>query len=607
MSRLHRALLLALVLLLAGCGGLSPEPPIVQTFAPVTRTVDLPTTPPDLAVGASVFAEHCTKCHGLSGAGDGELIGNQQGQIANRPPSFRGAATTADQTPLTWYETITNGDLAKSMPPWANELSADERWAVALYTYTLHNTKTNVDAGQALTAANPVTPANLPTLQDSVKLTDAELITQAGLPAAFINSLSTDQKNDLAAYLRSLLVANPQHMGLVTTAPQTTEEPATTPQVTPEVTPEVVGTGTITGQITNGTSGAALPSDLKVNLYIVSANGANEPIEANVGADGKFSYANINIIPTQKYVVTTKYKGRAFGSEAKDGDATTNTVALPITIYETTSDASVLTMSFWVTQIQVVGTTLEVSDFILFNNSSDKAYSTDMMVDDQRYTGVTIPVPNNAEILSANVSNPRYTISADGHSIIDTASVLPGDGYNFQMVYRLPYQGNTQIEQPIPYRVGSTFRILLDAPTVTTTSETLKVLDPKELNGVMYQVYGLPPNFTVGDSIRYSVQGGSQSSATSASFINANQLIPMLLVVVGLIAIITAAVLYWRDRPKPALQTASSANDTLVNGLIQQIAELDNTYNAGSLDEVTYQKRRDRLKARLAALLDEEK
>ncbi len=606
MSYFRSTLLLIVLLVLAGCGGLSAEPPIVQTFAPVTQTVDLPATPPDLAVGASVFAEHCTKCHGLGGAGDGELIGNKQGQIANRPPSFRGAATTSDQTPLTWYQTITNGNLQNSMPPWQNALSTDERWAVALYTYTLHNTKTNIDAGQALTSADPVTPANLPTHQDSVKLKDSELITQVGLPAAFTNSLSADQKNDLAAYLRSLLVANPQHMGLVTTVPQTTPEPATTPEVTPDVTPEVVGTGTITGQVTNGTSGGTVPSDLKVNLYVVSSNGANTPIETGVGTDGKFSYTNINISPAQKYVVTTKYKGRAFGSEAKDGDATTNTLDLPVSIYETTSDTNALTITAWVSQIQLIGSSLQVSDFIQFTNSTDKAYSTDTMVDDQRYAGVTVRMPNDAQILSADVTNPRYTIGTDGHSVIDTAPVLPGTGYIFQVVYNLPYRGDVAVDQPVSYTLNGAYRILLNDPNAIVSSDVLKSLGAQDINGVQYQAYGAPLNLKSGNSIGYSVQSGARTTTSNAAVISSNQLIPLVLVAVGLVAIITAMVLYWRGRSIPATQNATNALDTLVNGLIQQIAELDETYHKGSLDEEIYQKRRDRLKARLAALLDEE-
>ncbi len=606
MSYLRSALLLVIVLLLAACGGLTAEPPIVSTFIPVTPTVAFPTTPPDLAVGASVFAQHCTQCHGLGGAGDGSLIGNGQNQIANRPPSFRGAATTADQTPLTWYQIITNGNLQKNMPPWQNALTTDERWAVALYTFTLHNTRDNLDAGQALTAANPVTPANLPSLENVVKVTDAELITQAGLPTAFTNSLSDQQKNDLAAYLRSLTVANGQHMGLITSAPQTTEEPSTTPEVTPQSTPEVVGTGTITGQLTNGTAGAAVPTGLKVNLYIIGSNGATEPIEASVGADGKFSYANIDITPAQKYVVTTKYKGRAFGSDAKDGDATTNTVDLPITLFETTSDASALTITAWVSQIQQIGSTLQVSDFIQFTNSTDKAYSTDTMVDAQRYAAIQVQMPTDAQILSADVSNPRYTIGADGHSVIDTAPVLPGQGYIFQVVYNLPYRGDIQVEQPVSYTLNGAFRILLNAPNLTITSAMLKALAPQDISGVQYQAYGAPLNLKSGDSIRYTVQGGLQAPASNAAVISANQLIPLILVGVGIIAIITALVLYWRGRPTPSAQNANRDLDTLMNGLIQQIAELDDSHNKGSVDEATYQKRRDRLKARLAALLDED-
>ncbi len=604
MSHFRKAFLLV-TLLLAGCGGLTSEPPIVSTFIPVTPTVEYPVHLPDLAVGASVFAERCTKCHGLSGAGDGELIGTGQDKISVQPASFRDAATTADQTPLAWYETITNGNLQQQMPPWEKALSTDERWAVALYTYTLHNTNANIEAGKALVAATPITTDKLPSLEASVKLTDADLITQVGLPSAFLNSLSAGQKNDLAAYVRSLLLTNAQHMGLVTSAPETTPEPATTPEVTQE---SVVGTGTITGKVTNGTAGASVPPDQKVDLYVITSQGASDPIEITVNADGTFTFANINIRPDQRYLVTTKYKGRAFGSEAKDGDPVANKMDLPVTVYETTSDASQLTISAWVSQIQADSSGLQVIDLVFFNNPTDKAYSMDNKVDDQRFAGIQLPVPANAQILSADVTNARYTISTDGHSVIDTAPVLPGANYVFQMAYRLPYQGDTQIEQPVPYAVDSNFRILFNTQAVTITSDTLKSLGPQDLNGTQYQVYSPFVPLAAGGSIRYRVQGGVQSSTSpTANVISANQLIPLVLVGIGLIAIITAVVVYWRSRPAQAVQNSERDKDTLVNGLIQQIAELDESYRMGSLDEEVYQKRRDRLKARLAALLDEEK
>ncbi|MBA3868284.1 MAG: cytochrome c [Anaerolineae bacterium] len=600
-----RRALIVVALLLAGCGGLAGEPAIVATLPPVTPSVSYPATPPDLAVGASVFAGHCTQCHGLSGAGDGALIGSGQGQIGVHPLSFRDAATTAAQTPLEFYNTITDGNIEHFMPPWKDALTDDQRWAVALYTYTLHNAQANVDAGAALTSGQPITLANLPSAENNVKLTDAQLISQVGLPAAFISSLSDQQKNDLAAYLRSLTVANAMHMGLVTSAPQVTAEPAVTPEVT--AAPAAAGTGTISGQVTNGTSGAKVPADLKISLYVITTQGASAPMDATVGADGKFSFANIDIRLDQKYVVTTTYNGRAYGSEAKDGDPTTNKVDLPITIYETTDDVSVLTILAWVSQVQLVGNNLQVSDFIQIGNSADRAYSTNVAVDDKRYGGVEVPVPKDALIQSADVSNSRYTIGADGHSVIDTAPVLPGQSYIFQMVYSLPYRGDIQVEQTVPYTLSGAYRLLVNLPGATVTSDLLKSLGPQELSGVQYQSYGTSDPLKAKDSIRYGVQGGVQATSSTAAVINRDQLIPLLLIVAGLVVILTAGMIYWRGRRPLTPEPTTRSNDALVDGLIQQISELDETYNKGSLDEDIYQKRRERLKARLAALIDEDK
>jgi mono/diheme cytochrome c family protein len=600
-----RRALLVMVLLLAGCGGLAGEPAIVATIPPVTPSIAYPTTPPDLAVGASVFAEHCTKCHGLNGAGDGELIGSAQGQIGTHPLSFRDAATTADQTPLEFYNTITNGNIEHFMPPWKDALTDDQRWAVALYTYTLHNSQANIEAGAALTSGQPVTLANLPSAENVVKLKDAELITQVGLPDAFIKSLSDAQKNDLAAYLRSLTVANAMHMGLVTSAPQATEEPLSTPEVTPAA--AAVGTGTVTGQVTNGTAGATVPADLKVSLYVISAQGASAPIDATVGADGKFSFANIDIRADQKYVVTTTYNGRTYGSEAKAGDPTTNTVDLPISIYETTDDVSVLTILAWVSQVQLVGNNLQVSDFIQIGNSSDRAYSTKIAVDAQRFASIEIPVPTDGLIQSADVTNARYTIGADGHSVVDTAPVLPGQSYIFQMTYTLPYRGDVRVQQTVPYPLSGAYRLLADVPGGSVTSDTLTSLGPQELSGVQYQAFGLSTPLKAKDSIRYGVQGGNLPSSSSATVVNKDQLIPLVLIVTGLIVVFVSGVLYWRTHRPPSAETTTGNRDALVDGLIQQIAELDETYRMGSLDEDIYQKRRERLKARLAALIDEDK
>lgn len=127
----------------AACTGLGGEPAVVATLPPVTPAptaepstdVGIPAAPPDLTRGAQIFAARCSACHGVDGRGDGPVV---QANPGMQPPDFRDPATARGQTPHEWFSTITNGRIEKMMPPWNNALTEQERWDVALYTYTLH-------------------------------------------------------------------------------------------------------------------------------------------------------------------------------------------------------------------------------------------------------------------------------------------------------------------------------------------------------------------------------------------------------------------------------------------------------------------------------------
>jgi mono/diheme cytochrome c family protein len=122
---------LLVALLLAACSDLGGEPRIVATFPPATSVPETnpPAARPDIMLGAAIFAENCTRCHGIGGQGDGELV--LTGQLPDAPPDFTDEATARDMTLVEWYEIITHGRLERFMPPWRDSLSESERWAVA--------------------------------------------------------------------------------------------------------------------------------------------------------------------------------------------------------------------------------------------------------------------------------------------------------------------------------------------------------------------------------------------------------------------------------------------------------------------------------------------
>ncbi|MBL8154922.1 MAG: cytochrome c [Anaerolineae bacterium] len=124
---------LAIVVLAAGCGteGRSLPPPMPTVVPPDVVEQILQTV--DLELGAKVYAENCTACHGLSGHGDGESV--KSGSIPNVPDFHDPSARTA-HTPEAIFAVVSDGRMEKFMPPWSSYLSEAERWAVALYVYS---------------------------------------------------------------------------------------------------------------------------------------------------------------------------------------------------------------------------------------------------------------------------------------------------------------------------------------------------------------------------------------------------------------------------------------------------------------------------------------
>ena len=66
------------------------------------------------------------------------------------------------------------------------------------------------------------------------------------------------------------------------------------------------------------------------------------------------------------------------------------------------------------------------------------------------------------------------------------------------------------------------------------------------------------------------------------------------------------AVLYWYFRRRSRAQAAPPDNTTLIDGMIRQIAELDDAHDAGDITDADFERQRARLKARLTQLMNKD-
>jgi high-affinity iron transporter len=128
---------------------------------------ELPSRPPDLALGAEVYRASCAGCHGDLGRGDGKLA---QG-LDPPPANLADWGALNDQSPLDYYRRINIGVVGTAMPAFEDRLPARERWAVALYASALR-----------LPPASGEAPVGLRDFARTGKMSDAELLDSLAAP-----------------------------------------------------------------------------------------------------------------------------------------------------------------------------------------------------------------------------------------------------------------------------------------------------------------------------------------------------------------------------------------------------------------------------------------
>ncbi|MBZ0302035.1 MAG: cytochrome c [Anaerolineae bacterium] len=618
---IYRLVLPLVLLLLAACGGLSGEPEIAVTLPPATAAppeISIPSSPPDLAVGAQIFAQNCTRCHGTNGAGDGQLV--LTGQI-NNPGNFTQPDLARVQTPQEWFNTITNGKLDALMPPWKDSLTAQQRWNVALYTYTLSYTADQITRGETLWTANCgescdslTGVGSLTDLETMVSASDAEL--RAALPAAI-----TDDNDAWAvvAYLRTRAVQNSGTVGQQVPPPAATEEvqSASGGPVTPGAASANVETGPVLGQIVNGTAGGGTTDGLSVRLFRWSVDFTPlEPLETTTDADGNYRFDAIELNPAAAYAAAVDYRDRRFISEFVRG--TSNPLELPITVYEPTEDPSVITIRSLVNQMTAVGTGVQVVQVINFQNTSDRFYTSSNEVSDGAFASVVINLPPGSTVIGFPDDERRYVVSEDQSTVVDTLPVLPNEDHIVQLVYLVPYTGDAIIEQPLNYTLDGEVRVLLRPDALEVLSDQLSAIGPQTVGQNTYKGYGGTLQLSASDALSFELRGEPAPAAAELDqpqVVTSNNLIAVVgavLIVLGLV--IGGLYIVYRRRsgtpapvsaPAPAAKPARSDDKKLIDALIRQIAELDEEHDRGQINHDLYRRQRKQLKKRLAELLGE--
>lgn len=642
MPKTLRLLIPVFVLLLSACSFSLAEdvvPPagsqqqvVAQPSAEAMPGPLYPMVPPDPVDGAAVYADKCQPCHGDEGLGDGPM--------APRSPVPVAAIGTSEiarpSKPAAWYTLLTLGNLERGMPPF-NSLSDRQKWDVIAYVYQLSASPEVVALGEGLYAENcqrchgetgrgdGPDVASLATAPKD--LTDQELM--AGLSAenmfdtisngagdsmpAYSKDLTEDERWALTAYLRSLTFATTgeEVAASASAVPEETSQayPAPEgsvtayPEPSAEVTETALGVGTVRVDLVSAT-GVLVTTDAPVTLYGFDdmQNTFSQTLTTN--QEGVYLFENIEMPAGRAFIAGVDYSGGSYGSDVVVAEEGVSELSLQIQVYESSTDASVLTtdrVHIFLDYLQEG--LIQVVEVFVISNPTDSA----IVAAEPGGPVATFQLPEGATDLQFQdgVMGDRYLEIPGGFA--DTATVQPGTGqYQVVFAFNLPYDGKLDFAQTVTMDT-SAFVTMVPESGLKVKGEQITDDGTRDMQDTTYHLYsagGLP----AGDQLEFTLSG-KPNTGTTAITTSSKQNIALGLGVFGIVLVGAGVWLFIRNRRQQeedtgigleaGTQVASQPESLDADALMDAIIALDDLFQAGQLPEDAYLRRRGELKSKL--------
>ncbi len=378
-----------------------------------------------LTTGEALYQENCSRCHGVSGQGNGPDAGSLSTQVGD----FTDQARMSEKTTAALFETISKGS-GSDMPAFEsageghNQLSEEQRWSLAAYLRTL----------------------------------------------SFANSAGSNVEVNAANELTSTPLAE-----TIVESAQITSTLTTTPSLN----------GAVTVSLING-SGGDVPADLPVTLYGFDAMQLVYTDTLSSQPNGVLVFTEVPKPAGRAFLAGVDYQNVTVGSDVAVVEDATTPLTLTITIFETTTDQSDLVVDRMHVffdfsapeQVQVV-------EVFVVSNPTNKA----VVSAEEGGPVLSFPLPAGATDLQFQDGSlgDRYLETPDGFT--DTLSVRPGTGdYQIIFAYNLPYNRKLELSLPMSLPVDSAV-VMLPEVGVKVKSAQLQAGGEKDVQGTTYLMY----------------------------------------------------------------------------------------------------------------------
>jgi mono/diheme cytochrome c family protein len=573
----------------------------------------LPQTPPDAALGLDLYAERCANCHGEAGQGDGPLILQMGGQ----PPMPFDAAYRREARPSTMFEQITHGDLTVGMPPFgpasSNPIPEAGRWDLVAGVYSLATPAEDVAAGQVIYEAQCAACHGDDGRGDGPEAgTDPVLIDLTALDYWFNRSNETVHSalTPGAIPAHDYEVADDDLWRVVDFARTFSYVYAD-----PAAPAALIPAGTIAGNLSNGTTGETL-ANTDVTLRAFTPDFVQTlTLTTTTDVNGNYRFDVTDVAPDWVYIAGAGYEDLSFSSAADQLSPQQSTLELPIEVYERSTDASGINLGQLHVVMEFVEDRLRISELYIINNNQNAVFVGES--GDPAQGTVEIALPAGAENLSflrafgsLDSFLPANDFVPTERGWADPLPLRPGPGaLNLLVRYELPYRSGMTVAHPLYYDTASSTIILPDTG-VSVTGPSWVEQPPQQFGqGDTFRNYSRAA-IPAGEPVTIQLEGRPQMvSGAEGTSLNLNTPVELLIGGAAFLLAAGAGVILWQswrgrrevDEEWVAPADVGETSDTQ-EALLKEIAELDDAFEAGQIEEADYQRQRAELKERLAAI-----
>lgn len=579
--------------------GQQPSPPFDLAQVPAPETL------PNSRSGRALFAENCAACHGETGRGDGPTAASLPGP----PTAFADPNAVWERSPAELFHTAKFGRIEKLMPPWSNRLSDGQIWNAVAYAWDLHTDQLAVETGGLLYAGACAEchgdtgagdgPNGGDVLSDFSDTRYAMAVSQAGWLAGWQAAhpevgadFSDDQQRTVLEFVRTF---------------------SYTPVWAAAYKP---GSGVLNGRVEQGTADGATVEGIEV---VLEGFVDFEPVvafTATVSTDGSFAFVDLSTDPSVVYFASATLEGISYSSPILMYGAGESSLETTVSVYEPTDDDSAITIerAHWIVDSQPGA--LVIGQIYAYGNSSDRAFTGKTVEGTEISVTVAISLPPGAVEITFENGELGGRFQQVGHTIYDTAPVVPGAGTRQIIVrYALPYNGtSTEFAGSLPYPAQSLNLLVSELPGMAIEVTGLASMGAQDIQGEVYQMWqseNVTPDLVVTAKLSGLLEAGeldprAAESSDGTQSLTPSARVPQLegwtpwalggVLLLGLVGVVAWA---WRARMAHTAGDAKALMRRQRADLLQRIAKLDDLHAVGEVSDDNWQQQRARFKAEL--------